>query len=161
NHCFTSNPKCSPSRACILTGRSTWQLEEACDHYGIFPAKFKVYPDLLEAAGYTVGFTGKGWGPGDWKRGGFTRNPAGVEWSQLKNDPPTSGISRVDYAANFQAFLRARPKGKPFCFWYGGHEPHRPYAPGSGLAAGRRLTDVTVPPYLPDDEIVRADLLDY
>src|SRR5881628_2303260 len=61
---FTSNPKCSPCRASILTGRNTWQLEEAVCHGGLFPAKFAVYPDLLEKSGYTVGLTGKGWGPG-------------------------------------------------------------------------------------------------
>src|SRR6476661_10916828 len=73
---FTSNPKCSPCRATILTGRNTWQLEEASCHNGIFPSKFVVYPDLLEKAGYTVGLTGKGWGPGDYKLDGRTRNPA-------------------------------------------------------------------------------------
>ena len=64
---FTSNPKCSPCRASILTGRNTWQLEEASCHFGLFPAKFAVYPDLLEQSGYAVGLTGKGWGPGDFK----------------------------------------------------------------------------------------------
>src|SRR5438105_3536061 len=54
-NCFTSNPKCSPCRASILTGRNTWQLEEACCHNGIFPSKFAVYPSLLEKVGYTVG----------------------------------------------------------------------------------------------------------
>src|SRR6476646_981827 len=34
---FTSNPKCSPCRASLLTGRNTWQLEEAVCHNGIFP----------------------------------------------------------------------------------------------------------------------------
>lgn len=29
---FTTNPKCAPSRASILTGRHTWQLEEAGSH---------------------------------------------------------------------------------------------------------------------------------
>src|SRR5947209_7998350 len=44
---FTSNPKCSPCRASILTGRNTWQTEEACCHNGIFPSYFAVYPALL------------------------------------------------------------------------------------------------------------------
>src|SRR5262249_13698337 len=29
NNAFTSNPKCSPCRATILTGRNSWQLKEA------------------------------------------------------------------------------------------------------------------------------------
>src|SRR5204863_4760871 len=62
---FTSNPKCSPCRASILTGRHTWQLKEAVSHGGMFPDGFEVYPDLLEKAGYSVGLTGKGWAPGD------------------------------------------------------------------------------------------------
>ena len=44
---FTSNPKCSPCRATILTGRNTWQLKEAINHYSIFPNEFAVYPAEL------------------------------------------------------------------------------------------------------------------
>ncbi|MGB1816982.1 MAG: sulfatase-like hydrolase/transferase, partial [Rubripirellula sp.] len=29
NRCYTPNAKCAPSRACIVTGRNSWQLEEA------------------------------------------------------------------------------------------------------------------------------------
>ena len=32
HNAFTSNPKCSPCRASILTGRNTWQLKEAASH---------------------------------------------------------------------------------------------------------------------------------
>jgi len=39
-----------------------------------------------------------------------------------------------DYFANFQDFLADCPKDEPFCFWYGGHEPHRLYEYGSGVA---------------------------
>src|SRR3954471_18717414 len=94
---FTSNPKCSPCRASILTGRNTWQLEEAACHNGLFPAKFAVYPDLLERAGYAVGLTGKGWGPGDFRTTGFQRNPAGPSFDRRRADVPASGISRIDY----------------------------------------------------------------
>ncbi len=159
---FTTNPKCSPSRASILTGRHTWNLEEACCHYGIFSSKFKVYPDILEEAGYFVGYTGKGWAPGDWERGGFKRNPAGNEFNEKKLIPPeNTGINSKDYAANFEDFLSKRSKDQPFCFWYGCHEPHRKYKEGEGLRAGKKLEDVQVPSYLPDHEIVRSDLLDY
>ena len=159
---FTTNPKCAPSRASILAGMHTWQMEEACDHFGIFPSKFAVYPDLLEQGGYHVGYTGKGWGPGDWKAGGFNRNPAGNEYNDKYLTPPEStGISNKDYAANFEDFLSARPSGKPFCFWYGGHEPHRKYIEGEGLRAGKQLSDAEVPSYWPDEEEVRSDILDY
>src|SRR3954463_2162511 len=97
---FTSNPKCSPCRASILTGRNSWQLEEAACHNGIFPRKFAVYPELLEQAGYIVGLTGKGWGPGDFKSTGFTRNPAGPTFNEHTTRPPTSGIGRLDYSRN-------------------------------------------------------------
>src|SRR4029450_9984152 len=40
-HAFTPNAKCAPSRAVILTGRNSWQLEEAANHTPYFPAKFK------------------------------------------------------------------------------------------------------------------------
>ena len=157
---FTSNPKCAPSRASLLTGRHTWQLEEACNHFGIFPAKFAVYPDILEEAGYAVGFTGKGWAPGDWKAGGRSRNPAGPAWNERTLSPPNSCISNKDYAANFEDFLDASGDA-PFYFWYGGHEPHRPYDPGEGERAGVDGAAVAVPAYLPDEDPVRGDLADY
>jgi arylsulfatase A-like enzyme len=158
---FTSNPKCSPCRASILTGRNSWQLEEAACHNGLFPSKFAVYPDLLERAGYSVGLTGKGWGPGDFRTTGFKRNPAGPSFDQHKTQPPASGIGRNDYARNFQAFLEDRPKVKPFCFWMGFSEPHRGYELNSGQRMGKNLEDVTVPPFLPDVPQVRSDLADY
>jgi N-sulfoglucosamine sulfohydrolase len=158
---FTSNPKCSPCRASILTGRNTWQLKEAVSHGGLFPAGFEVYPDLLEKSGYTVGLTGKGWGPGNFKETGRTRNPAGPSFDKLTQDVPASGIGKLDYPGNFGEFLKQRDKSKPFCFWMGFAEPHRAYELGSGLKAGKKLEDVKVPKFLPDTEIVRSDLLDY
>ncbi|MGH9630476.1 MAG: sulfatase family protein [Bryobacteraceae bacterium] len=161
NNCFTSNPKCSPCRASILTGRNSWQLKEAVNHFSIFPNEFGVYPALLQKAGYFVGHTGKGWGPGDFKSTGFEHNPAGPEYAPHKLQPPFTGISNKDYAKNFEHFLDERPKDKPFCFWLGTHEPHRRYEEGSGLRAGRNPADVALPAYYPDNNTIRSDMLDY
>lgn len=165
NNMFTTNPKCAPSRASMLTGMHTWQLKEACTHWCVFPGpgEFAVYPDLLEDAGYLVGFTGKGWAPGDWKQRGRSRNPAGTEYNEKTLTPPEGSlISDCDYTANFKEFLSKRDPGQPFCFWYGGKEPHRHYIPGEGIRHGKRLEEIdTVPPYWPDEQVVREDMLDY
>jgi len=163
HNAFTPNPTCAPSRASILTGRHTWQNRASCLHWNYWPEDLAVFPDLLKAAGYHVGFTGKGWAPGDWQRCGRQRNPAGPEYSGRALTPPAgSKISTTDYAANFADFLAARPQGAPFYFWYGGHEPHRAYVPGEGAAHGKQLADVEeVPPYWPAEDVVRSDMLDY
>ena len=161
SNCFTSNPKCSPCRASILTGRNSWQLEEATNHFGLFPRKWPVYPDVLESAGYHVGYTGKGWGPGDFRAGGFSRNPAGPSYDERKSQPPHRFMSNIDYAANFEAFLEAKKEGAPFCFWYGALEPHRAYEEGAGIREGRDPREVVVPSYFPDNPTIRSDLLDY
>ena len=157
---ISGSPGCAPSRAAIVTGRPHWQLEEAGTHASLFPTKFQVFPDLLANAGYHTGVTGKGVGPCNWKESGWKHNPAGPDYSRIKAEAP-KGISNVDYASNFDEFLSKRQKGEPFFFWYGGHEPHRVYEKGAGLRSGKRAADVRVPAFLPDEEIVREDILDY
>jgi N-sulfoglucosamine sulfohydrolase len=126
------------------------------------PPDLPVYPYLLEDAGYFTGYTGKGWGPGDWRAQGLKRNPCGREFNERKHSAPVPpGIDQRDYAANFAEFLRQKPADAPFCFWLGSTEPHRLYDTGRGVRTGKRLADVTVPAFLPDSEEVRSDLLDY
>jgi uncharacterized sulfatase len=157
---FTATPGCSPSRAALLTGQHSWRLREAGTHASSFPRDLAVYPDILEKNGYFVGACGKAWGPGNFRISGWERNPAGPNFAvRLENPPP--GIGNTDYAASFEAFLKQRPAGQPFCFWYGCTEPHRTYDKGSGQRSGKRLADVQVPGFLPDTPEVRSDLLDY
>ncbi len=159
---FVAAPQCSPSRAAILTGRQIWQIEEAGTHSSYFPKKYPVFTDALEKAGYALGFTGKPWDPGNWEDAGWSRNPVGPEYNKRKlSNPPTKGISKTDYVANFKDFLAEKPADKPFFFWYGSQEPHRVYDEGSGLAAGLSAKNLSVPPFLPNTDIVKSDLLDY
>ena len=161
---YTPNAKCAPSRSCILTGRNSWQLEEAVNHYPDFPAKFKTYAETLAEHGYHVGVTAKGWGPGNpGEINGQRRQLAGTPYNAQKITPPTAAMSDNDYAANFADFLDARPDDAPFCFWYGSTEPHRRYEYGSGLRqGGKQLSDIdAVPSFWPDTDSVRTDMLDY
>ena len=142
-HAFVAAPSCTPSRAALLTGQAVHRLQEGGNLHGFLPKSYAVYPDLLEAAGYVVGFTGKGWGPGRFEPGGRTRNPAGPVFK------------------NFEEFMKERQVGAPFCFWFGSTDPHRPYEPGSGARSGLQADRVRVPKFLPDRADVRSDLLDY
>jgi arylsulfatase A-like enzyme len=154
---YNCNPKCSPARACLVTGRYSWQLEEACNHWPRFPEKFTFYTRLLQEAGFHVGYTGKGWAPGVCEG----ENPAGKTYNDIKLKPPYKGIRNIDYAANFSAFLNQNPDDQPFCFWLGTSEPHRAYEKDSWKKAGLQLSDAVVPPFFPDNETVRGDILDY
>lgn len=163
-HAYTPNAKCAPSRACLLTGRNSWQLEAACNHICFFPTKFKTYCEALAEKGYFVGKTTKGWGPGLANdEAGKPRLMAGRSFDSQKLQPATKSIGNSDYSGNFGDFLKAAPTGKPWCFWYGAVEPHRTFEFGSGVAkGGKKLTDIErVPAYWPDNETVRNDMLDY
>jgi N-sulfoglucosamine sulfohydrolase len=142
-HTFCAAPTCTASRAAMLTGQAIHRLEEGANLYGTLPRQYQVYPDILEAAGYAVGFMGKGWAPGTIERTGRTRNPAGPNFKSLAQ------------------FLKTVPKDKPFCFWYGSRDPHRPYVKGSGRNAGMNPDQVAVPSFLPNTAEVRNDILDY
>jgi len=161
SNAFVAAPQCSPSRAAILTGRNIWQLEEAGTHSSYFPKKFPVFTQVLASAGYRVGYTGKPWGPGNWKDAGWTQNPVGEEFNTVKFDSvPTTGISKIDYAGNFEEFLAKRSEDQPFFFWFGAQEPHRDYEYGSG----RRLSgtnSIEVPAFLPEEDSIVNDLRDY
>jgi uncharacterized sulfatase len=142
-HAFCDAPTCGPSRSAILTGQPIWRLEEAGNIHSTLPAKFATYTQILEDAGYAIGSTSKAWGPGRLKPGGRTVNPAGVSFK------------------NFADFLTKTGKDRPFCFWLGSRDPHRPYKLGSGVQSGKDPQRVIVPPYFPDHPVVRGDILDY
>lgn len=161
---YTPNAKSAPSRACIITGRNSWQLEEAANHITNFPGKFKSFIEVLREKGYYTGYTSKGWAPGNpGIIDGKPRELTGKAFNARTTVPLTSGISRSDYAANFNDFLDQKPWNTPWFFWYGSIEPHRRYQFGSGASLGGKNLDQIekVPAFWPDNDTVRNDMLDY
>ena len=138
---FVSTPSCTPSRLSVLTGQHHWRLQEGDSLGGSLREEFAVYTELLQDAGYFVGRTGKGVWPS--KHSFRDRDSFGTRYP------------------SFEAFLDKRPPEKPFCYWFGGRDPHRPYEYRSGANSGINLDDVSVPACLPDHEVVRSDMADY
>jgi len=141
NHAYVSSPSCTPSRGAILTGQWHWRLEGAANLWSVFPDKFRTYPEILKADGYETGVSGKGWGPGRTETGG--RQLCGAS------------------AGNFQKFLSSRDPDKPFCYWLGTSDPHRPFKKGAGAAAGMDLGRVHLFGCFPDSPEIRGDVADY
>ncbi|MCK0156964.1 sulfatase [Cellulophaga sp. F20128] len=142
---FISSPSCTPSRSAILTGQHFWRLGEGANLWSTLDVNIPVYPLLLEKYGYHTGHWRKAWGPGDLKKGGYSKtNPAG------KN-----------YNKGLKSFLDTKPTDAPFCFWLGSSDPHRPYEKGSGMASGINIDAIKLPDFYPDDSCIRSDIADY
>lgn len=160
HHAYASVPSCAPSRSVCVTGRNFWELEQGAVIQAWLPKSFPVLPDLLAAAGYHVGHTGKGWGPGVYPPHGH-RWPIGPIYNDVKMPPPVKWIRDIDYVANLQAFLRARKANQPFYFWLGTGEPHSPHD-GENYKRlekehGMALEDVPMPAFLEDTPENRRD----
>ncbi len=136
---YISSPSCTPSRNAILTGQHFWRLKSGGNLWSVYPDGFPTFVEALKEAGYFVGSYRKAFGPGD--SGG--RELAGKKFSGLNE------------------FLDQRPDDQPFFFWFGASDPHRSYIWESGMRSGMKVEDVEVPPFYPESEIIRKDILDY
>ena len=141
SNAHASAPSCTPSRMSIASGQWHWRLKDAANLGGSLPKGIPVYPELLQEAGYEIGFARKGAGPSKHQHTG--RDPFGARFK------------------NFREFLDSRNGDKPFCFWYGAGEPHRPYRFGEAEKAGMDLDSINLPACLPDHHTTRKDFADY
>ncbi|MCL2741719.1 MAG: sulfatase [Oscillospiraceae bacterium] len=177
---FVPAPSCTPCRSSVLSGRYFWQTGLGAILLGaVWDESIPSYPLELEKAGYFIGHTAKVWSPGKannapyggartaydkagWHFGSFSQNvtkraPAiGVEAAK--------GEMYAEVRGNFGDFLKARPKGQPFCYWWGPTNTHRLWERGSGKALwGLEPDDFKgrMPAFLPDVHEVREDFADY
>lgn len=141
---FCAAPTSTASRGATLTGKYSHALKAAGNLWSMFPKDMPTYASTLAEKGYEVGYTKKGWGPGEYEEGAWADNPAG------------------HYSDNLKKFVQNAQSGdKPFCFWYGSKYPHRPYEKGKGEENGFNPNTLIVPDYLPDNKETRTDLSDY
>jgi arylsulfatase A-like enzyme len=139
---YCSTPSCTSSRASMLTGRYPHNLGEGVNLCGKLDANIPTYVQILRKSGYEVGFDRKGWAPGDFTKMGYTENPCGTK-------------------AEFSKLIEKLPAGKPFFFWFGTNDPHRPFDKNAGKTAGIDVSKIKVPGFLPDTPEIREDLSDY
>ncbi|WPP50750.1 sulfatase family protein [Catalinimonas niigatensis] len=168
-NCYAGSPGCAPSRSSIVTGRYHWQNEQSGQHASGWLKKYVPFIDMLAVNGYHTGRTGKGVGPFQYGEdplraedaAGKAYNEIRYEEGSTEDERFASGINSTNYFANFQLFMEERNEDEPFFFWYGATEPHRDYELDSWKRHGKSLADVEVPEFLPDNDTVRGDLLDY
>lgn len=170
-NCYAGSPGCAPSRSAIVTGRHHWQNEQSGQHASSWMKKYIPFVDELEANGYAIGRTAKGVDPFQYARDVNDslwrfENAAGPAYDAIKYDETNgerfaTGILNNNYAANFKYFMDSIRGDKPFFFWFGCKEPHLKYERGSWKKRGKKLEDAEVPGFLPDNDIIRGDLLDY
>lgn len=158
NNAYLTAANCSPSRASIVTGRypvSNGQTDlatGALPDYGIdFPKFFDgidYFPEILKNAGYYTAQSGK------WH--------IGYHWLKATG-PAKKGFDYTDAeggesgAENWTKILDERPKDKPFFMWFAAHDPHDPWT----APKVHTMTEVQVPPYIPDTKYMRSELAAY
>jgi N-sulfoglucosamine sulfohydrolase len=139
---YVSSPSCTPSRNAILTGQQFYRLDQGANLHSSLDPRHPNFMFLLRDAGYQIGHWRKAWGPGEPLALGYKQNPCGPH-------------------KPFAKFFRERDKSKPFCFWFGTVDPHRPYEKGVGVKSGIDPAKIRVPAFYPDTPEIRSDLADY
>ncbi|MBL7114132.1 MAG: sulfatase [Kiritimatiellae bacterium] len=141
-HAFVSSPSCTPCRNALLTGQQFYRLDEGANLWSTLDVRHQNFMFLLRKSGYQIGHWRKAWGPGNFRKGGYTEHPCGPD-------------------GDFRSFMKKRNKDRPFCFWFGTSDPHRGYAKGSGAKSGIDIDKVHVPNFYPNTREVRSDIADY
>ena len=143
DNAFLTISSCSPSRSSILTGRYPHSTG-AEDLHQPLPAGQKTFARLAKASGYHNMAVGK-WHLGDAEK---------QHWDSIVE------CAGADTATEALKLLRGRPDDAPFFFWVASKDPHRPFDQGA-IPSPHQPEDSVVPPYLPDNPLIREDIALY
>jgi arylsulfatase A-like enzyme len=147
---FCTAPQCSPSRGGIQTSLYPHQnaLMGLVDRGWTLPESNKTLPMYLKENGYTTHLMG-------FQHEAFDAHTLGYDTISKRRSEPLYNCHKMN--KNYQNFFQEHQHDKkPFFLNIGVVQVHRPFGVWSGSPVNP--DDVKIPPYLPDNEIIRDDL---
>ena len=160
NRCFVTNSICTPSRACIITGK--YAHINGVPVFNRLDGSQPTLAKCLQAAGYHTGMIGK-WHLGSDPTGfdywnilpgqGVYHDPAFIEMGQKKTHKGYVTDLITDFSI---AFIKNRPKDKPFFLMCHNKAPHRPWDPDDKHAHMYDDVDLPEPATFNDDYATRC-----
>ncbi|TLU99549.1 sulfatase family protein [Dyadobacter luticola] len=158
---YTTAPQCVLSRAAIMTGRNTLDIQMT-RFSAPLDASVTSYPELLRKGGYHTGILGR-----NFHLDGNRRVPETV--TVLEKYALETFKNRVDYLKvsgnrdtifqQYTEFLDQAPKGKPFFVQVGYSDPHRVFNAKNFEPDPQKISVPTE--HWPDTKLMREDFAAY
>ena len=129
---YITNPPCSPSRCCLMTGMYTQRFGKSGMARGLpIPADHPTLGEFMRDAGYVTGMIGK-WDIGSREQGPLDRGfmevarsaPAKKPFICLRADG--SEVFRTDLDGDYMAEFVERNRDKPFFLYFSPNAVHSP-----------------------------------